>query len=39
MRPDWPLYYCNRGKLLLTLNRNEQALDDFDKAYQYSKNL
>ena len=33
MRPDWPLYYCNRGKLYLTLNKKEQALDDFDKAF------
>lgn len=39
MRPEWPLYYCNRAKLLLKLDRKELALEDLNKAYKYSLNL
>ncbi len=39
MRPEWPLYYCNRAKLLIKLNRKELALEDLNKAYKYSQNL
>ena len=36
MRPTWPLYYCNRAKLLLKLDRKEESLDDLNKAYKIS---
>jgi tetratricopeptide (TPR) repeat protein len=38
-RPNWPLYYCNRGKQYIALGKQKEALDDLNLAYANSKDL
>ena len=45
LRPEWPLYYCNRGKQYIKKGNQRkviiiiQALDDLNMAYKYSRNM
>ena len=36
MRPNWALYYCNRGKLYFKLEKKEECLEDLNLAYRFS---
>lgn len=32
-RPEWALYYCNRARLYMEMNKKQESLNDLNMAY------
>lgn len=39
LKPEWPLYLCNRGKTYMILEEWDEAMDDFDDVYDQLETL